>query len=121
MRRWAPEFVFQGANVGPAALIGRFCLLSTGSAATHHSVMADYSFLAVGSVLGASTLGERAFVGLGAVVHQGFTIGADVVVGAQSFVRDDIEDRKVAFGVPARVRRSRAVGEPYLAPRAPRR
>jgi sugar O-acyltransferase (sialic acid O-acetyltransferase NeuD family) len=114
------SFVFQGANVGPEARIGRFCVLATGATATHHSVMADYSFVAVRAVLGASSLGERSFVGLGAVVHQGITIGSDVVVGAQSFVRDDIENQAVAHGVPAQVRRTRAVDEPYLGIRVSR-
>ncbi len=111
-------FVFQGANVGPEARIGRFCVLSTGATATHHSTMADYSFLAVGSALGASRLGERSFIGLGGVVHQGVSIGADVVVGAQSYVRDNIPEGTFAYGVPARVQRSRRVGESYLRSRA---
>lgn len=114
----AGSFFFQGANVGPGAQIGRFCVLATGATATHHAVMADFSFLAVHAVLGAASLGERSFVGLGAVVHQGCSIGADVVVGAQSYVRGDLPEGTVAHGVPAHVQRSRYKGEPYLSLRS---
>lgn len=114
----AGTFLFQGANLGPGATVGRYCVLASGATATHHSTMADYSFVAVHGVLGAAVLGERSFVGLGAVVQQGCTIGHDVVVGAQSFVRDNLADNVVAYGTPARARRHRVPGEPYLGRRA---
>lgn len=108
-------FAFQGAVVGPGAKIGNFCVLATGATATHDAVMGDYSFLAVHAVLGAASFGERSFLGLGSVVHQGCEIGHDVVIGAQSFVRTDLPSGVVAHGIPAEVRRSRSLGEPYLA------
>lgn len=107
-------FIFQGANVGPVARTGRFCVVATGATATHHAEMADYAFLAVRAVLGAASLGKRSFLGVGAVVQPRCTVGADVVIGAQSLVLGDVPDRTVAYGVPASVRRSREVGEPYL-------
>lgn len=106
--------VLQGANVGPGARIGSFSVVATGASAVHHAVMEDFSFVGPGAVLGAAVLGHRSFLGLAAVVHQGCTVGSDVVIGAQSYVRDDIPDATLAVGVPARVVRAREAGEPYL-------
>ncbi|MCU0577225.1 MAG: acyltransferase, partial [Desulfobacterota bacterium] len=41
------------------------------------------------------------------VVMPGITIGENSIVGACSFVNADIPDNSVAYGVPARVVRSR--------------
>ena len=106
--------ILQGAQVGPAANVGRFCVVATGASLTHDAVMADYSFVSTNAVLGAATLGERSFVGFGSVVNAGSRVGDDVVIGAQSFVRGEIEDCVVAHGSPAQVSRRRSVGEAYL-------
>jgi acetyltransferase-like isoleucine patch superfamily enzyme len=52
------------------------------------------------------------------VIH-GVTIGADTVIGAGALVLHDLAERVVAYGVPARVARTREIDEPYLA-RSPR-
>ena len=56
----------------------------------------------------------RAYIGLGANVIHGVTIGDDTLVGAGALVLDDLPSQVVAYGVPARVARSRQPGERYL-------
>jgi acetyltransferase-like isoleucine patch superfamily enzyme len=53
-------------------------------------------------------IGEGAWLGQAVVVCPGVTIGRNVVIGANSVVRDDIPDYCVAAGAPARVVRSNA-------------
>jgi acetyltransferase-like isoleucine patch superfamily enzyme len=53
------------------------------------------------------TLGENVWLGAGAKVMDGVRIGRDVVVGAGAIVTEDLPDRVVAVGVPARVVRHR--------------
>ena len=77
--------LLQGAKVGSAATVGRFCVVATGAVAAHDAKMRDFSFISINAVLGASELGERT-----------------------------VESCSVAVGVPARVVRKRAVGEAYL-------
>ncbi|WP_110180793.1 sugar O-acetyltransferase [Nocardioides solisilvae] len=48
-------------------------------------------------------LGENVWLGASVTVGPGVTIGADTVVGAGSVVLDDLPERVVAVGVPARV------------------
>lgn len=51
-------------------------------------------------------VGDNVFLGSGALVMPGVSIGSDVVVGARSLVTQDIPDGSIAAGVPARVLRS---------------
>ncbi len=49
------------------------------------------------------TIGARSFVGGGAIVLPGVTIGNEAIVAAGSVVMDDVPDRTVVAGNPARV------------------
>lgn len=46
---------------------------------------------------------DGAWIGYGAVILPGITIGHNAVVGANSVVREDVPDHCVAAGVPARI------------------
>ena len=48
-------------------------------------------------------IGDRVFLGAGAVVNMGVTIGDEAVVGAGAVVTHDVPARTVVAGVPARV------------------
>jgi serine O-acetyltransferase len=49
------------------------------------------------------TLGDRVWVGPGAVIAGGATLGDDVAVGANSLLTRDVPPRGVVLGVPARL------------------
>ncbi len=60
----------------------------------------------IGNQLGTHSrvrIGDGSWIGHGAVILPGTTIGRNVVVGAGSVVRGDIPDHAVVAGVPARV------------------
>ena len=52
---------------------------------------------------GAIKVGFRSFIGYGAIIMPGVTIGKRCVIGAGAVVTKDIPDDSVAVGVPARV------------------
>jgi len=49
------------------------------------------------------TIKDGAFVGVGAIIMPGVTLGSSSVVGAGSVVTHDVKDNAVVAGVPARV------------------
>lgn len=103
------------AHVGPHSNIGDGCILNTGSSVDHDCRMAPFSSLAPGVFLGGLVeIGECSHVGVGASVSDRKKIGAHTLVGTGAVVVRDIPDRSVAYGNPARVKRSRAEGEKYF-------
>jgi acetyltransferase-like isoleucine patch superfamily enzyme len=51
-------------------------------------------------------IGDGAWLGENVVVTPGVTIGRGAVIGANAVVLDDVPDRAIAVGVPARVVRT---------------
>ena len=66
-----------------------------------------YSISTIDDKHGEVLLKKYCRIGSHSVVMPGVTIGENSIVGACSFVNSDIPDNTVAFGVPARVVRSR--------------
>jgi sugar O-acyltransferase (sialic acid O-acetyltransferase NeuD family) len=107
--------VMPKAVVGPSSTVERFCLINTHASIDHDCHMSEFASLAPGVITGgAVVIGNRAAISIGASVKHGIKIGSDVVVGANSYVNKDLPANTVAYGAPARIIRSRIVGEPYL-------
>lgn len=52
---------------------------------------------------GSPIIGKRVFIGAGACVLGGITIGDDAVIGANSVVIDDVPPKAVVVGIPGKV------------------
>ena len=83
--------------------IGRGCDISSGvQIYTHSSVLRCVSGREYETVDRAPVkIGDRVFVGAGAVINMGVTIGDEAVIGAGAVVTTDVPARGVAAGVPA--------------------
>jgi acetyltransferase-like isoleucine patch superfamily enzyme len=49
-------------------------------------------------------VGERTWIGAGAVIKEGIQIGSDVLIGAGSVVLRDVPNGAKCWGVPAKAR-----------------
>ncbi|MGW6003834.1 acyltransferase [Oerskovia enterophila] len=85
--------------------IGEGCDISAGvQIYTHSSAKRCISGRAFPEVERAAvTIGDRVFIGAGAIVNMGVSIGDECVVGAGAVVTADVPARSVVAGVPARV------------------
>lgn len=96
-----------GAVINPAARIGCSVIVNTSASVDHECVIGDAAHIGPGARLaGQVVVGEAAQIGIGAVVIQRTTIGSRSIVGAGAVVVQDIPDEVIAYGVPAKVRRS---------------
>ena len=88
-------------TIGKDALIARFVHISDHSHETGNPLLPIKSqgLTKVAPV----SIGVGAWLGHGAVICPGVTVGKNAVVGANSVVRDDIPDGCVAVGAPARI------------------
>tara|TARA_B100001059_G_C17835385_1_gene587708 strand:- start:2263 stop:2751 length:489 start_codon:yes stop_codon:yes gene_type:complete len=82
------------------------CLIASGtSILCHEHVYRDPNNFDL-PLLKPVEIGERTFVGVGATILPGVTIGSDCIIGAGSLVSKDIPSGCLAVGVPAKVIRT---------------
>ncbi len=111
----AGTVIMPGVIIVSGCTISKGCLLNTASSINHDGVMASWSSLGPGAIVGGRVrLGERSAINLGVKVVNGISIGRDTLVGAGAVVTKDIPDNVLAYGVPCRVIRVRQAGEQYL-------
>lgn len=105
--------ILTGASIQPRARIGPGLYLGH----TRGIVINDRAILGAGCTLshevtigqdispphGVPTLGRGVFVAPGAKVFGGIAIGDYVTIGANAVVREDLPDRAVAVGIPAKI------------------
>lgn len=107
--------VMPGAIVNANSVIHDFCIINTNSSLGHDGVMESYSSLAPSVCSGGNLhLGQFSAVSLGVNIINGIEIGNHSVIGAGSLVVENFADNIVAYGSPAKVVRSRVIGESYL-------
>jgi sugar O-acyltransferase (sialic acid O-acetyltransferase NeuD family) len=107
--------VLPGAIVNAGAEIGPGCILNTHCSVDHDCRLGEFASLGPHACLGGGVcVGAYAAICLGACVLHGRQIGKATVVGAGALVVEDLPDQVVAYGLPARIVRSREVHEPYL-------
>lgn len=96
------------STVSSEARIGRFVHLNFGVYVAHDCVIGDFvTFAPAAQCLGRVHIGEHAFVGAGAVIHQGTRerprrIGANAIIGMGAIVLNDVPDGVTVAGNPAR-------------------
>jgi sugar O-acyltransferase (sialic acid O-acetyltransferase NeuD family) len=98
------NMILHGVIVQAQTRIGNHVILNTGARIDHDNVINDFVHVAPGAVLcGTVEVGEGAFIGAGSVVIPGKKIGAWATIGAGSVVINDVPERAVVVGNPARI------------------
>ena len=82
-------FAHHGVEIGDEVQIGSHCSI--------------YSLNTEDGVAGKVTIGARAMIGTHSTIMPGVTIGEGAIIGAHSFVKHDVPDGAMAYGVPAKV------------------
>jgi len=99
------SFVAAGAVVSIGSDIGRGCIINTGATVDHDCRLAAGVHVCPGAHLAGNVeIGECTWFGIGAVARQGVRIGADATVGAGAVCLENVRDRAVVTGAPARER-----------------
>jgi len=107
--------ILAGSHVGPGSRVGEFAIINTGSSMDHDCILDDFASIAPGVFMGGLVrIGECSAIGVGASISDRISIGSHAVVGTGAVVVRDVPDLVVAYGNPARARRSRREGEKYV-------
>jgi acetyltransferase EpsM len=93
-----------GAIVNAGSQIGRFCIINTGASIDHDCVLEDAVQIAPrGTLCGNVRCGEGSFIGAGAVILPGISVGPKAIIGAGTVVTRNISSGFTALGNPARI------------------
>lgn len=104
-----------GAVIGVGAKVGAFSIVNTRASLDHHAVLGDFASLAPAAATGGNVrIGEGTAIGMGTMIHQARQVGEWSVVGSGSLVNRDLPGLVLAYGLPAKVVRSRRADEHYL-------
>lgn len=107
--------VMPGAIINSNCIIEDFCVINTKASLDHDSHMKSFSSLAPGVTTGGYVeIGNYSSVFIGSIIIPRISIGNHTTIGGGSFVNKSVPDNVVAFGVPAKVIRSRNNDDKYL-------
>tara|TARA_Y100000589_G_C27134261_1_gene621894 strand:+ start:459 stop:1133 length:675 start_codon:yes stop_codon:yes gene_type:complete len=107
--------IMPGSVINSSVKIGKGVIINSGTIVEHDSLIGDYASLAPGVVLGGNVnVGVRSAISIGSIIKHDINIGNDVLVGAASYVLNDLSDNSVCYGVPAKFIKKRKIGEKYL-------
>ena len=88
--------------------IGDYCVLNTSCSIDHDCILEDFVNISPGVHLAGNVhVGEGTFLGTGCIVNPNIKIGTNCVVGSGAVVTTDIPDFSVAYGVPARIQKTK--------------
>ncbi len=108
-------FVAAGAVVGPQTLLDHAAIVNTAATIDHHGRLSAGAHLAPGSHLGGSvSVGEYAWVGIGASARDNISIGAAALLGCGAVATASVPARRVFMGVPARDQRECRATDPHM-------
>jgi sugar O-acyltransferase (sialic acid O-acetyltransferase NeuD family) len=104
-----------GVIFNPKAVIGNFTFFATGAQVEHDCIISDFASISAGSVTGGYVkLGKYSALTLGVTVLDRLEIGENTVVGAGSLVLKSLPPNVLVYGNPAKVIKSRNIGEKFL-------
>ena len=96
-------YVGAGAIVQPGAVLGQHCVINTGAIVEHNCVLGDGVVMAPRAVLGGGVkVGPWAYICMGACVRDHLTIGERAIVGMGAVVVKDVAPFVTVMGVPAK-------------------
>jgi sugar O-acyltransferase (sialic acid O-acetyltransferase NeuD family) len=107
--------VMPNCVIGAKVIIGEFCILGSLSCVGHDSTLNNFSFVGPSAVLaGGVTLGLKSTVAIGAGVREKVIIGNGALVGAYSFLNNDLGDHKTLICANRTVIRDNFNDDSYL-------
>lgn len=100
-------FVSRNVSIGAMTRIGAHTIVNRGALIGHHTRVGAFCTIGPGANIAASVgIGDSVYLGMSAVVLDRRSVGSGSIVGAGAVVTDDVPERVVTVGVPARVARS---------------
>ena len=107
--------IMPGSYIGAGASILDGAIVNTGAIVEHECYLSDFVSIAPHATLaGSARIGKLSHISLGSIVDAKVSVGSNCVLGANSYLREDLEDNCVSIGNPAKFYKKREIGEKFL-------
>lgn len=94
--------IMANVAVNAGAVIGKHCILNTGSIVEHDNWIDDFVHVSVGVRLaGTVHVGKKTWIGIGAIIRNNLSVCATCMIGAGAVVVKNIEEAGTYVGIPA--------------------
>ena len=91
------------AAINARTVIGVACIVNTGATIDHDCQIESGVHISPGANLaGGVSVGERAWIGIGAIVMNDVSIGPNAIIGASAAVITDVAANNTVVGIPAK-------------------
>lgn len=99
------SFINAGSIIQPGATIGKGVIINTGAVVEHNCIVEDFVHIGPNVALGGGCrVGKKSWLGIGSTVNDHVTIGQMSMVASGAVVIDDVPDKVLTAGVPARIK-----------------
>jgi sugar O-acyltransferase (sialic acid O-acetyltransferase NeuD family) len=107
--------ILSNAVITAGTKIGIHCLINTSCSIDHDNYFHDFSSTGPGvTTAGKVEVKKFSFLGTGSTVAHKVIINENIVVGGHAYVNKDCKKNSVYYGLPAKFKRERKLGEIYL-------
>ena len=97
-------FISPGVIIASNTRLGRHVRVNRGVLIGHDTAIGDYVTIQPGAnIAGMCTIGQSTYVAMGATIIDRVSVGSNSVIGAGAVVVEDVPDRVMVVGVPARI------------------
>ena len=98
------NMIAAGVIINPGTIIADNVILNTSCSVDHDNLLEEHVQVCPGvNLAGEVTVKKSAFIGTGAIINPGVTIGEKSIIGSGSVVIKDIPDNVVVVGNPAKI------------------
>jgi len=96
--------IFSGVNINTDVRIGKNNIIATGANIDHETSLGDHVLISAGVTIGGNVeIGNEVLCALGSNVISGVRINVNIVVGAGAVVVNDLLEKGIYIGCPAKL------------------
>lgn len=107
--------ILPNSVINSGTKIGQHCIINTSCSIDHDNIFDDFTSTGPRvTTAGNVKIKKFSFIGISSTINSKITIQTNTIIGGNSFVSKNCASNSIYFGIPAKFKRKRKLGEKYL-------